>query len=219
MFSMPGFSGEVHKVSPDDAAKHLQENVEPSYPSEPNMRVRGNVILQIEISESGDVTSIKAVSGHPILLTAAIDAVRKWHYAPFLVEGKPVAVQTTVVVPFSPGDSSERIKQVAELIDLYNQTFELCRKQRIEGPYTEAERTCKRSISLAEQFEPARRLERMSTFRETGHVLFLEGKYAEALESYQKELSIGESFLTDVNAELAAAQHDVGNALWGDRPS
>jgi tetratricopeptide (TPR) repeat protein len=128
-------------------------------------------------------------------------------------------VQTTVVVPFSPGDSSERIKQVAELIDLYNQTFELCRKQRIEGPYTEAERTCKRSISLAEQFEPARRLERMSTFRETGHVLFLEGKYAEALESYQKELSIGESFLTDVNAELAAAQHDVGNALWGDRPS
>src|SRR4249919_249421 len=86
MFSMPGFSGEVHKVSPDDAAKHLQENVEPSYQNL-TCAFGVNVILQIEISDSGDVTSIKAVSGHPILLTAAIDAVRKWHYAPFLVEG------------------------------------------------------------------------------------------------------------------------------------
>jgi protein TonB len=100
MLSVAGLSGEVHRVSPDDAAKHLQKKVEPIYPSEPNMRVRGNVILQIEISESGDVTIIKAISGHPILLTSAIDAVRKWHYSPFLLNGRPVATTTTVTIPF-----------------------------------------------------------------------------------------------------------------------
>jgi TonB family protein len=100
MLSVAELSCEVHRVSPDDAAKHLQKKVEPIYPSEPNMRVRGNVILQIEISESGDVTIIKAISGHPILLTSAIDAVRKWHYSPFLLNGRPVATTTTVTIPF-----------------------------------------------------------------------------------------------------------------------
>ena len=215
MLSVSGFSGEAHKVSPAEAAKHLQKKVEPRLPSEPNMRAEGDVVLQIEISETGDVTSIKAVSGHPILLVAAIDAVRQWHYAPFLIEGKSVPVQTTVTVPFSLGASPERIKQLEQINNQYFRAFDLCHRERINGQLSQAEADCKKVVALADQLDPARRLERVTAFGETGNTLFLQRRFAESLEYYEKELTLAETFLTVNDNDLAVAQHHVGSGLWG----
>ena len=53
------------------------------------------------IDEKGDVTQMKLVSGHPLLVRAAFDAVRQWKYQPTLLNGVPVAVEMTVTVNFS----------------------------------------------------------------------------------------------------------------------
>jgi TonB family protein len=63
-------------------------------------RIQGTVVLHAEISKSGDVVKTTLVSGHPMLASAAIRAVSQWKYIPYLLNGDPVAVQTTVKVNF-----------------------------------------------------------------------------------------------------------------------
>jgi TonB family protein len=70
--------------------------VPPVYPNEPGVRVKGDVQLSIVIDKQGRVTEIKAISGHPLLVRAAIDAVKQWEYQPTLLNGQPVEVETLV---------------------------------------------------------------------------------------------------------------------------
>lgn len=52
------------------------------------------------IDENGNVANIKPVSGHELLIPAAIDAVRHWQYRPFVSNGQVVKVQTPITVIF-----------------------------------------------------------------------------------------------------------------------
>ena len=58
-------------------------------------------MLQAIISKTGDVQSLKTLSGPPILVAAAIDAVKQWKYKPYLLNGNPVEVETKVTVEFA----------------------------------------------------------------------------------------------------------------------
>ncbi|HWG19340.1 MAG TPA: energy transducer TonB [Terracidiphilus sp.] len=64
-------------------------------------RTQGTVVLQAVISKAGTIEDIHVVRGSPMLQQAAIDAVSQWRYRPYLLDGQPVAVETTVVVVFS----------------------------------------------------------------------------------------------------------------------
>jgi TonB family protein len=64
-------------------------------------RIQAPVVLKVLISKSGDVEKIELVSGHPMLAPAAIEAVKQWKYKPYLVNGDPVEVATTVTVNFT----------------------------------------------------------------------------------------------------------------------
>ncbi len=76
--------------------------VEPQYPSVARQaRITGNVVLRITVDESGSVSSMQVVSGHPILVPAAIAAVRQWKYSPTILNGEPVPVIANVTVTFS----------------------------------------------------------------------------------------------------------------------
>ncbi len=68
--------------------------------------IQGTVVLRASISADGKVTDLIVTSGPPMLQQAAIDAVRTWTYKPYLLNGKPVAVQTQVNIIFTLGDSS-----------------------------------------------------------------------------------------------------------------
>jgi protein TonB len=63
--------------------------------------VQGTVRLQVQIGIDGHVTEIKVLSGHPLLVPAAIDAVKDYIYKPYLLNGNPVAVRTTVDAGFA----------------------------------------------------------------------------------------------------------------------
>jgi protein TonB len=56
--------------------------------------------LQATISREGTIENLRVVSGPPILQQAAIDAVKQWRYRPYLLNGEPVEVETTINVDF-----------------------------------------------------------------------------------------------------------------------
>ena len=80
----------------------LVRKVQPAYPPLARQaRIQGTVVLQAQISKTGDIENLQLVSGHPMLAPAAIEAVKQWKYKPYLLNGEPVEVETTVQVNFS----------------------------------------------------------------------------------------------------------------------
>jgi TonB family protein len=66
-------------------------------------RVSGTVVLEATISKTGVIEDLHVISGPAMLIQAALDAVRTWQYRPYLVNGEPVEVETTVNVVFTLG--------------------------------------------------------------------------------------------------------------------
>ena len=62
--------------------------------------IQGTVVLQATISRSGTIENLRVVSGPVMLQQAAMDAVKEWRYRPYLLNGEPVEVETTVNVVF-----------------------------------------------------------------------------------------------------------------------
>ncbi|HEY3625884.1 MAG TPA: energy transducer TonB, partial [Terracidiphilus sp.] len=83
------------------AAGMVLEKVLPVYPALAKAaHVEGTVVLQAMISRLGTVENLRVISGHPMLQQAAMDAVHSWRYRPYLLNGQPVEVETTVNVIF-----------------------------------------------------------------------------------------------------------------------
>lgn len=83
-------------------AAKLVNRVQPQYPPLARQtRISGTVRLHAIISKDGSVQQLEVVSGHPLLVQAALDAVRQWRYQPTTLNGEPVEVDTTIDVIFS----------------------------------------------------------------------------------------------------------------------
>ena len=90
------------RVSQGVSTGLLIRKVNPNYPPLARQaRIQGTVILQAEISKSGDIQNLRLISGHPMLAPAAIEAVKQWKYKPYLLNGEPVEVETQVQVNFT----------------------------------------------------------------------------------------------------------------------
>jgi protein TonB len=76
----------------------------PAYPAIARAaRVEGTVVLQATISKTGTIENLRVLSGSPMLQQAALNAVQQWRYRPYLLNGDPVEVETTINVIFSLG--------------------------------------------------------------------------------------------------------------------
>jgi protein TonB len=83
-------------------AKMLIHRVQPKYPGEAiEKRIAGTVRLHVIIAHDGSVAQMEVISGDPLLVKSALDAVRQWKYRPTLLNGEPVEVDTTIDVIFS----------------------------------------------------------------------------------------------------------------------
>jgi protein TonB len=79
----------------------LVKKVTPIYPKTAmTMHIEGEVQLQATISRSGDISALKILNGDIRLAKAAMDAVKQWRYKPYLLDGAPVEVQTTITLNF-----------------------------------------------------------------------------------------------------------------------
>jgi len=94
-------------VAPPIHVSHMSEGdlirkILPVYPPlARNARIQGQVILQAVISKQGIIKNLRVLTGHPMLVPAAIEAVRQWRYRPYVLNSEPVEVETQVTVNFS----------------------------------------------------------------------------------------------------------------------
>jgi periplasmic protein TonB len=81
---------------------NLIHRVQPDYPPLARQaRIQGTVVLRAIISREGRIENLQLVSGHPMLVQAAIDAVRQWRYRPYVLNDQPVEVETQITVNFT----------------------------------------------------------------------------------------------------------------------
>ena len=74
---------------------------QPAYPPRAReVRVQGPVVLRAIISKAGTIENLQALSGHPLLVPAALEAVKQWRYRPYVLNGEPVEVETQITVNF-----------------------------------------------------------------------------------------------------------------------
>ncbi len=95
---------EIVNISGGVAMGMLAQKVPPHYPVEAKeARVSGTVVLQATIGLDGHVEDLSVISGPDLLQQVALDAVKQWVYRPYLLNGEPVKVQTTINVIFTLG--------------------------------------------------------------------------------------------------------------------
>jgi periplasmic protein TonB len=81
---------------------NLIHKVQPAYPAlARTARIQGAVVLEAVISKQGTIENLKVLAGHPMLVHAAIEAVRQWRYRPYILNSEPVEVETQITVNFS----------------------------------------------------------------------------------------------------------------------
>ncbi len=81
---------------------NLIRRVDPVYPPLARAaRIQGPVLLAATISKAGTIDNLHALSGPPMLVRAAIDAVSQWRYRPYILNSEPIEVETQITVNFS----------------------------------------------------------------------------------------------------------------------
>jgi TonB family protein len=89
------------KIPPTAAESFVIQRVEPQYPEAARQeRVQGAVVLQVEVNKNGVVQELRALSGDPILIMAAADAVRHWRFKPYAPRGQALDFETQITVNF-----------------------------------------------------------------------------------------------------------------------
>jgi protein TonB len=79
----------------------LIRRVEPVYPPlARSARIQGPVVLAAIISKAGSIERLQVLSGHPMLVKAAVDAVSQWRYRPYVLNGEVIEVETQITVNF-----------------------------------------------------------------------------------------------------------------------
>jgi TonB family protein len=99
----PSVAGDVGRirVGGNVQAARVRNKVPPVYPEAARQaRIEGVVKLHVIIAKDGTITQLEVISGHPLLVQAALDAVRQWVCEPTLLEGRPVEVDTIIDVFF-----------------------------------------------------------------------------------------------------------------------
>jgi protein TonB len=90
------------RVGGNVQAANLVRKVTPVYPPlAKQARIQGTVRFTAIIGKDGTIQNLQLVSGHPLLVSAAQDAVRQWVYKPTLLNGEPVEVVTQIDVNFT----------------------------------------------------------------------------------------------------------------------
>jgi protein TonB len=91
------------RVSGGVMASLVLHKIDPIYPEDAKAKgISGAVVLHAIIDPQGKVDKLSVISGPEVLRDASLTAVRQWTYKPYLLNGRPQSVETTVTVNFTP---------------------------------------------------------------------------------------------------------------------
>ena len=106
--------------------KSAVKRVEPVYPPLAKAaRISGNVVVEVSVDEGGNVASARAISGHPLLRSAAEEAARGWKWGPTTRNGVTIKVKGTITFTFQPEaeTSPDDETDYEEAIEAYSQSL------------------------------------------------------------------------------------------------
>jgi len=193
-------------VSEAEARAHLKQKLDPTYPPIAKAaQIQGNVLLSVVIEANGNTSTEKAVSGPPMLVSAALDAVKKWQFAPFMLNGAAIPVTTTLTIPFHldiPQLTPEQENAAQAWFPLSNQ----CRSDLKAQKTSDALDSCRKLLDTsmkAGDLTSSDQLARLDSHELYGHALLMAGRAQEALD--EENLAFIESLkcLTDKDQEYA----------------
>jgi protein TonB len=76
-------------------------NAQPAYPEQARKDgIEATVVVKFVVTESGDVTNVTVVRGHPMFDAVVLATVRGWRYKPAIFEGRPIRVFRVARIPF-----------------------------------------------------------------------------------------------------------------------
>jgi TonB family protein len=132
--------------NPGDSTKlEIVKSQKADYPAEAAEKaIQGQVWVKVVVSETGDVENVEVISGDPVLAKAAVDAVKKWKFKPFIKNGKPVKVSTKLPFDFSfsghVSDTSAPYDGSAQPADLPQGVTQGWLTHKVQPVYPEAAR-------------------------------------------------------------------------------
>lgn len=202
----------MSRISAAEAENRLTKKVDPVYSKMAQLaHVQGEVVLNIVISPQGKVVDVKALSGHPMLIQAAIDAVNQWEYRPYPAQDNAQAVATIVHIKFQvPADP----KAIPYPEDAYYDQERLCKGLLDLKDFDEAESACALLPGLAENVDDRDAIKNQeNAYRYAGMAYYQVSKYQDAATAWQHQLEIARN--NDSPSDLSWVHSNVALALAG----
>ncbi len=171
--------------------------------------------MQIIVSAKGKVVSVKVLTGHPMLIQTAIDAVRTWKYEPFRdTHGAETEITTEVAVRFPPLPP-ETDKESAARRKFFPLDDE-CRALVNAEKYADAEAKCRAAVAVSNDLPENAAIERSMARAYLAHSLYLQGRVTEAIPLYRESLQITQAHARPDDADLASDYENLARALVED---
>jgi len=197
---------DLKQVPAEEAAQHIVSRVEPKYPLlAQTAGIQGDVILRVTIDEAGRVREANPVSGHPLLIEAAVPAVKNWRFEPFLDHGTPVPVSSQVKVMFALGPG-------AELRGKYLQQEVECTKHIFSKSFSAGEAVCGKALETAVKLPHGFASDKMRAYGNAGTIAYELKKFGEALEDFQQQLDFAQRALQPGNPQMIQVRGNVAHA-------
>jgi TonB family protein len=177
-------------IEPSVAIGHQISHKTPVYPPIAKAaQATGVVVLQLTISPTGDVSSVKLISGPPMLNGSAQEAAKHWTYRPFEVDGRPAEVTTTIAIPFVLGKEDPTEMVVNSLyIPLWSKCTQAVR-DNIDPAEQDAD--CKQAAAEVDKFPSnSRFIERRSTYVYYALALIRDHQSSDAVAAADKAVTI-----------------------------
>lgn len=197
------------RVPPSEAKNHVIQRVDAPIPPLARVaRIGGTVKLDLTVSESGDVVAVNVISGHPMLVTSAVDAARKWKYKPFENDGKPIQAITEVELSFPGGMSEDEGAVRNKFFPVENE----CRSLVNKGQYSDAETKCREAVEISNHLPKEVVLERSDARSLLANSIFLQKRFEESIPIYEEALKLDQGYRKPDDADLASEYWNLGRA-------
>jgi TonB family protein len=211
-----------------DARKNLLPHPDPIYPAIAKAaQIEGDIKIAVTINSAGNIASEKVLSGNAMLQSSALEAVKKWQFKPFLLNGSATPVSTMLVIPFHlqhdpNGPTPEQEAAAQAWFPLSDKCRASLKARNTQGSIQD----CKAALDMslkAGDLTSSDQLARLDSLQRYGHALLNAGQPDEALNQETQATQVARTHLKDNQEEYASpfawkaiVEVALGNAAEAD---
>jgi hypothetical protein len=173
------------------------------------VNIRSKVLIDIQVGVDGKVSSTKVIFGHPMLVTAALDAILRWTFTPSRAHGKPAMMATTAEV--TPcGEIDYAYEKEMQVRDRQMRAGRKCRAQLQTIDLASAEESCQKALELAHKVHGNTYLYESNAWQDLGRLRLKQQRPNDALPLFENALKVLEANQRPDEAEIGYAVAWIG---------